>query len=378
MFMFYVAFPIIGFIVVSIFIFFHVRKLDFIKNTNRINGRMPFITSILIAVITGFQVHDFLSLNAVVTLFIIILLLLNDILRFFFKNNKNHTIRTIIDNAIIVPVLLCLLLADGYYNSQQMTIVRYNVDISKTYHLNGLKIALVSDIHLGTFYGNEKLSKYAKCITNSKSDIVVLDGDIFDENTKRDEFLKACKILGNIKSKYGIYYVYGNHEIADYNGTAKFTVAEVKSELENNGIHVLDDETKLIDNRFYVIGRYDYWSNTIFGNGTTRSRKTINELTYDLDKSKYMILLDHHPVDIKKNEKAGIDLQLSGHTHGGQIWPTSYIPISGGENNVEYGIKRISDSFTCIVTSGMGGWGYPLRTGGRANEIVFIKLTDKK
>ena len=124
---------------------------------------------------------------------------------------------------------------------------------------------------------------------------------------------------------------------------------------------LLDDVTKLDD--IYLIGRKDY---------VVKKREALKDLTEPLDTSKPLILLDHQPHDYELNEQLGIDLQLSGHTHAGQIFPLNFLFSFIRVNDLNYGIE-VNNNFHGIVTSGMGGWGYAMRTA-KHSEIVVVNL----
>jgi predicted MPP superfamily phosphohydrolase len=160
-----------------------------------------------------------------------------------------------------------------------------------------------------------------------------------------------------IKSSMGVYAVPGNHD--SYGGR----LGELREALGAAGVKLLSDEAVLVDNSVYIIGRSDY------GRGGT-GRRSLDELARDIDRSLLLIVMDHQPRNLAEAERAGIDLQVSGHTHNGQIWPGPVLTGRMYENN--YGLRYKGKTAT-IVTSGSGTWGPPIRIGTRA-EIVYIEL----
>ncbi len=359
-------------LVTAIFIYWHVVNLSFVEFFKKYHQYLSNIIAGIIALICALLVMDFLAFSALVIEYIIIGFIINDLLKVILKKIKSVKLTFILNNALIVLVLLGSLLGYGYYNAKQMQTTSYQIKINKKYSINNLKIAFISDIHLGTFYDADKLNDYLKTINNHQVDLILLGGDIFDEHTRVSDFKKACKQLGELTSTYGTYYVYGNHEIANYNHQSKLKVNDISRELTKNHIRVLKDETILIANKFYLIGRDDFWSYGRHATQNAKPRADIKTLVKNTDQNKYKIVLDHQPIKFKTNKASGVNLQLSGHTHGGQHWPNCYISQLFSNDDLQYGLQEDGD-FNGVVTSGMAGWGYPIRTHSH-NEIVFITL----
>lgn len=208
-----------------------------------------------------------------------------------------------------------------------------------------------------------QLQKEADRISAENPDIVVLDGDIVDESTTPEQMKSAFKILGSIKNKYGIYYTYGNHDKNTYSSSPNYTVEQLAETIEANGIHILEDDTTVINGEITLIGRADR------GDGTEK-RDKISTLTSGLDETQEWIVLDHQPSDYENVERAGCDLVLSGHTHAGQIWPAGLLSSAFHLNELTYG--RIQQgNLNAIVTSGIAGWGYPIRTEKHSEYVVL-------
>ena len=200
-----------------------------------------------------------------------------------------------------------------------------------SHKVNNLKLLAISDLHMGLSITPEKLSKYVDEMNRLETpDFVFLVGDIVDERTDVSDMRSAFKSLSQLKSRNDIYYVYGNHD-------------DIKKECEVHNIQVLEDEIKTIGN-ITLIGRKD----------ASFSRKSSSELLKNVDKKNYIIVLDHQPLDMKENASNKADLQVSGHTHGGQIWPLGILQaITTG--TMRYGVKKI-DQFYTVTTSGIAGW----------------------
>ncbi len=139
------------------------------------------------------------------------------------------------------------------------------------------------------------------------------------------------------------------------------------AELEKNNVHVMQDDVELVDNRFYIIGRKD--KSEEYSGG----RKTMEELTKDLDPDKFSIVLDHQPQDYDAQAASGVDLVLSGHTHGGQLFPLMTIENHSNlaADDRVYGYeKRENTNF--IVTSGISDWAIKFKTGCKSEYLMLL------
>lgn len=260
---------------------------------------------------------------------------------------------------ITMVVVLATLLA-GYINATNPRLHSLTLDIDKP--ANGLKelnIAMASDIHMGTIIGPRRMAKLVKTINQMKPDIILLAGDIVDEDLAPVIRQNLGESLKSLKAPMGVYGITGNHE---YIGGAD---AAVKY-LEAHGITMLRDSVITIENAFYLAGREDRDKTRFSG----KSRLSLNQLLNDTDRSLPLILLDHQPFNLEKTEEAGVDLQLSGHTHHGQMWPLNYLTSAIYEVSMGYLKKGETHIY---VSPGFGGWGPPVRIGNRP-EVMNIKL----
>jgi predicted MPP superfamily phosphohydrolase len=220
-------------------------------------------------------------------------------------------------------------------------------------------VAAVSDIHLGSTIRKRSMIKLSRLISDIKPDIIFLLGDIVDGElgpVLRGDLLKSLTIP---ETKYGLFAITGNHE---YIGGAKKTIPYI----EGNGIRILKDEKVTLPGGIQIIGRLD--RDAIRFNST--NRLSLEKLMEQTDMLNPVILLDHQPLNLAMSEKTGVDLQLSGHTHNGQIWPLNYITRKIFELSYGY-IKKGETHY--IVSSGFGLWGPPIRSGSRS-EVVQIDI----
>jgi len=259
-----------------------------------------------------------------------------------------------INTAVVFIVLL------GYLNARSPVTRKLNISIDKKAgELKNLKIAVASDIHLGTIIARRSIERIVRRINSIGADIVLLPGDVVDEDIGPVIKRNLGEFLRNIKSKYGTYAVTGNHE---YIGGAEAAC----SYLEEHGIIELRDSYVKIAESFYVVGREDRASKGFAG----IIRKPMAQLLEGVDKNLPVLLMDHQPVRLEEAEKFGVDLQLSGHTHHGQLWPFNFITKKIYE--VSMGYKKKGNTHI-YVSCGVGSWGPPIRTGNRP-EIVEINI----
>jgi predicted MPP superfamily phosphohydrolase len=219
----------------------------------------------------------------------------------------------------------------------------------------GKKIIQISDVHLGHVYRKEGFSKIVEKINNLKPDVVVITGDLFDGTDGNLEVF--AEPLGKLKAKDGVYFITGNHET--YLG-----VENAEAVLKKTNILWIRDS--LIDiNGLQFIG-IDYPLR-----GSNRDIRGIVSSMPNYFKNKPSVLLIHEPLQVANAKELGISLQLSGHTHLGQLFPFRLITgvIFG---KYDYGFHNEGD-YNIYTSSGLGGWGPPMRTESRS-EIVEIVL----
>lgn len=268
-------------------------------------------------------------------------------------------------SGIISLIMVAAMFTYGYVNMQTVYEKEYVVSSGKIQR--DLRFAAISDLHLGTNMDTGKLSGYLEDISAKNIDALFLAGDIFDEKTEKEEMVKAAALFAQVKSKYGTYYVMGNHDPNYYRIKKEYSVEELRQALTGAGVHVLEDEAVQLDG-INVIGRKD---------ASSAERLVTKDLTKQVDLSRFTVLLDHQPLGLQDNVAAGADLQISGHTHAGQIWPTGKLMELFGVSEMNYGYKKM-DTMDMIVTSGIGGWGYPIRTGGHCEYVIIeVKGTSK-
>lgn len=266
-------------------------------------------------------------------------------------------------SGIVAIILTVIVIGYGRYNIFNVVRTGYTVQTQKDIREKGYKLVLLSDLHYGVSMNDEQLQKVVDRINDEHADIIVLDGDIVDESTTEKQMKSAFGILGRADSTYGVYYVYGNHDKNAYASMPNYTAEHLADTIKESGIHILEDDTAVINNEIALIGRADR------GDGNA-DRKDMSELIKGLDSNMEWIVLDHQPSEYDKAENAGADMILSGHTHAGQIWPAGLFATLFHFDELNYGQKQHGD-LQAIVTSGIAGWGYPIRTEKHSEYVVI-------
>jgi hypothetical protein len=249
----------------------------------------------------------------------------------------------------------------GYINARSYVVKTMELVVPKKAGTrSSLNIVLASDLHLGTIIGTKRLKSIVETVNALNPDIILFAGDVVDEDVGPLIKQNGGEILEQFKSAYGTYAITGNHEFIG-------GVEKACAYLQKHGIRELRDSSLLIDNSFYLIGREDRSIRQFNG----QRRKPLEQLVAGLDTTKPMIMMDHQPFGLDEAGANGIDLQLSGHTHHGQLFPFNLITKKVYELSWGY-LKKNNTHF--YVSSGLGTWGPPMRIGNTP-EIVQIKLS---
>ena len=260
--------------------------------------------------------------------------------------------------SICVFVLVSAILISGYRSARNAKITQVDITLEKlSPQHNASNIVQISDVHLGTIINKERLIEIVDKVNATDPDLVLITGDLVDENVAKLEDM--VEPLSRIKSRLGVFAVTGNHEF--YAG-----VDEAVRFMEQAGVCVLRNRYVTINSILNLVGVDDITGERQLG----IKNPPLEVIMRGMDKSLPTILMNHSPVNLKKAEAAGIDLQLSGHTHKGQLFPLNFITDLAYE--VHSGYARIG-KMQIYVSNGVGTWGPPVRVGAPP-EIVQITL----
>ncbi|ASM37061.1 metallophosphoesterase [Campylobacter sputorum] len=278
---------------------------------------------------------------------------------FKFKQSIRKDIKKFFDIVFIIAMFVGVFV--GTYNAIFRLNVK-NIDIILPNLKQDLKLIQISDIHIGGFLDDNFLKNIVNKVNELNPDIVVITGDLIDFDPKLAKEKLAS--INDIKSKFGTYFVVGNHEY--YVG-----IKESLENLSRLNMHILQNESIEVGG-VNLVGIYDYLGYKI-GEYEPNFSKAIK----DINESLPVILLAHQPriiVQLNKNELSRLDLILCGHTHGGQIFPFHFLVKM--VNSYLYGLYE-KDNAKIYVTSGTGFWGPPIRLLS-SSEIVNFNLKGKK
>ena len=218
-----------------------------------------------------------------------------------------------------------------------------------------VKLIFFADLHYPNANNEKILSEITNEFKEEKPNALIMGGDIIDEMSSKKDIEECFKIIGKLSDQFPVYYVFGNHD------TKNISSENLKKLLIQNNIKVLEDSYDHVDG-ITLIGRKDK---------TDKNRLNSREILKDADKNQFVVLVDHQPVDIIENAQSDkVDVMLSGHTHGGQMFPLNLFMQLLPKNKQIDGIKKF-ENMTSIVSSGITGWGYPVRTQSESEYIVL-------
>ena len=252
---------------------------------------------------------------------------------------------------VAAPVLFVGLFAYAVDNAYRPVVRHTRIVVNKSLGGKPLRIAMLADTHLGIMVGARQLDKLAAILASEQPDIILMPGDIMDDNTLAYEAENMQPHLQKLRAPLGVYATLGNHDLFGHE-------AAISRALQAAGITVLHDEALKVDNRFWVVGRPD---------NLDKQRLPTAELLKRVDDSQPVFLLDHRPDEILAHAELPIDVQFSGHAHNGQVFPLNWIVRR--MYPVHYGYRMINGRHF-LVTSGYGFWGIPLRLGSQAEMWI--------
>ena len=255
----------------------------------------------------------------------------------------------------------------GYINLHNVVATEYKIATEKDIRAEGYRVILIADVHYGVSVDDETLARICDEIESLSPDMVLLCGDIVDNNTTTEEMKFMFSEFGSIKSEFGTFYVHGNHDkpfgFAGFE--SEFSEDLLTSTIKNSNITILTDDIIEIGGDMLLVGRND---------ASERGRMDIEKLLEGANGEKFILTLDHQPRDYENIAASKTDLVLSGHTHAGQIWPVGQIQEIFNMNDEVYGHGFIDGDTQFIVTSGFAGWKYPIKTAASA-EYAVIDIT---
>ena len=273
---------------------------------------------------------------------------------------KLHTPGMKIGTLITLMIIPAVMVISGMITYADIKENRYQIEIPRrSSALQHLRIILASDFHLRQLTAEHFMPDFVSRVNALQADILLIPGDILEGDREDEQVKEFERQFSQIRTTYGIYASFGNHEFYHGGGRTDF--------FKNSHITVLTDTTILIDHSFALVGRNDE---------QFHKRKPIGDLVKDLPDTLPVVVLDHQPTDLQNISASGADILVSGHTHNGQLYPFNYIASMIYE--LSWGYKKINKTHV-FVTSGIQLWGPPVRTTGDSEIIVIdVILTGLK
>ena len=359
---------------IAAYLFFYFRRSAKYFLGNKIKNKLIWlcidIGIALISLYIGLHANNPYRLSGAVCITFLMLILLCDIISLvirLIRRKKNDapggkafkTWRFLYASGMLAAGLLIITYFYGTYNMGHIKQTSYTISSEKV--TEKTRFLLLTDIHYATFQDTEMVRETIAGMDSLEPDFVVLAGDIVEQGTSRDRMYEIFEALGNIDTKYGVFYVYGNHDRQSYARKDGYTQSDMNEAMERAGVIQLVDEVYEVTDEIVIVGRDD----AAWGNTSGRAKPA--ELFEGVDTSKYVIVADHQPIEWKEVGALGADLEVSGHTHAGQIFPIGLLNSLTGSLN--YG-RYNKDDITVIVSSGMAGWGFHYRTEKHCEYVV--------
>lgn len=315
----------------------------------RRNSKVPFI------------IYFFISLSVGVMFCFLLATLLYQIIGFLIQLIFNQEYMTYWGFLVVTITIIYILY--GIYKAYKAPFIK-RISLEMKDLSIPLRVIQLSDIHIGGLIQNKELKKMIELVNETKPDIIALTGDIVD--TKLYDAIDIIAEFKNLKSKYGIFYILGNHEyFYDTQGIISAFQKLKFNVLLNDNFTIINDEKPLIN----IAGINDFM-------GRVRNFLTpdLNQALKDIPQDIPTILLSHQPKVIQELQNQRVDLILSGHTHGGQIFPFSFAVLL--QQPFIKGLYTLSNQTKLYINQGSGFWGPPMRIG-TDSEITLLDLKPK-
>ncbi|RIY31990.1 metallophosphoesterase [Psittacicella gerlachiana] len=255
----------------------------------------------------------------------------------------------------LLPIGYFALLGYAWYNAHYPAVRNYNIQLNKPL-ASPIKILVAADLHLDYMVGNRAIRQLVALNQQLKPDLILLPGDIINDDASVYFKYQMEDDLKQLSAPLGVYASLGNHEFYGL-------LEENLQAIAKANITLLRDQAVVIEDRFILVGREDQ---------TNPYRKSLRQILKNYNTSLPIIVMDHRPY-LDEATKANIDIQVSGHTHNGQMFPMNY--IVGSMYELAYGYKQ-KDNSHFFTTSGWGFWGSPFRLGSQ-REVFLITVTGK-
>ena len=259
----------------------------------------------------------------------------------------------------------------SYFKAMRLVTTTYRLQTTKPLPGGKLRVLQISDLHPGKgAVDRKRIPELNRRIRELNPDMILFTGDIFDEHVERPDFDSFNAFFATLDPPGGKWFVLGNHDLFHHWREPSYGRADLEGAFARAHIRILEDVSQLAyvgknATPVRIVGRKDWLY-------TQGNRFTPAQLMPNGPDNVYTILLDHEPRELKADAAAGANLILSGHTHGGQIWPTGLVAKLFRYNELNYGMKQITPACAAIVSGGTGTWGYKIRTEGKTELNIGV------
>lgn len=288
-------------------------------------------------------------------LYMVLLFVVADVLTLLLPSLRPYLFASWRSVVVLVGVLVAIFV---YGHVKYHDKVRVPLELSVDKRMRPLRIVAVSDLHLGYTIGRSEVAQWVDRINAERPDMVLIAGDMIDNSVSPVLAEGSHLELRRLQAPLGVYACLGNHEYLSDREACR-------SLLQEAGVRLLIDEAVLVDSICYVVGRDDAMN--------SQRKHHVADLLQGIDRTKPILLLDHQPRFLAQAAEAGVDLQVSGHTHDGQVWPINWIVRHLYEQAHGYLRKGGTHIY---VSSGLGLWGGKFRLGTQS-EYAVITLSGK-
>lgn len=338
--------------------FSFVRKLTQSKVKARIGAALIFLAVFGILVRTSNLIN-----SAMIFLHLLLIWMVSDFIGWLINRSHNRQPGEKYIAGTVAVIVTIIVISVGYFCCYHVFRTDYALTTHKDLGTEKLRIVGWGDSHLGNTVGADNFDEIIARINAENPDMVVIVGDYIDDDSPKEDMEKCTAMLKDLKTRYGVYCILGNHDIGYYDAERKgYGEKELIEALQASNVTVLSDEVLKINDHITLIGREDI-KNT--------DRHSIDDLMAETDAATYIIDLNHRPDDYANEAAAEVDLVLSGHTHGGQFFPASLFrsgPLTF-VNDRNYGWERRGHT-DFIVTSGLSDWNLKFKTGAISEYFV--------
>lgn len=264
-----------------------------------------------------------------------------------------------------ICITVCYL-AVGFFFAHHVYRTAYTFETEQDLGVPSLRIVGFSDSHVGTTFHSDKFPEFVARMNAEQPDLVVIVGDFVDDDTSYGDMAESCRALGQLETKHGVYYVFGNHDPGYFGSRRGYGKEALVQNLLENNVIVLEDDVLPIAGNVVLCGRQDAGQS---------SRMSMEELAEYFGEDSFSVILDHQPNDYAAQAAVGAGLVISGHTHGGQFLPILRAGEWIGANDMTYGTA--TRGFTrFLISSGISNWAFQFKTGC-ISEYFVIDLENK-